>query len=119
MRTEINIEDYITDERITEIIEEELRNIIQRKWNNELSTLLSNVSYRNVFSKVDELLEDDKNAEDIIVEKTKNIIQDLKSYSVFRSKDEYITKEDSVGQKILNEAVKDNKSLIEDRKSVV
>lgn len=115
MRTEINIEDYITDERITEIIEEELRNIIQRKWNNELSTLLSNVSYRNVFSKVDELLEDDKNAEDIIVEKTKNIIQDLKSYSVFRSKDEYITKEDSVGQKILNEAVKDNKSLIEKR----
>lgn len=115
MKTEINIENYLTDERIKEIIEEELREVIRLKWNNELSILLSNISYHNVFSKVDEFLEDNKSAEDIIAENTMNIIQNLSSYSVFRSKDEYTRREDSLGQKIMNKAIEDNKSLIEKR----
>lgn len=61
---------------------------------------------------VDEAFNEDLNT--ILVNKVKDIIDDLSSYSVFKRKDAW-EKDESKGQKYLDNAVEDNKQLIEQK----
>lgn len=60
---------------------------------------------------VDQSIESEKGLESIISERVTRIIENLSSYSVFRHKDEFNNYE-SIGQKILDNAVANSRDLI-------
>lgn len=106
----INIEDYLSDSEIKEIIKEEFRKAIRKSIDkNGVSTFIANLGYQNVFEMINE---EAPEFEDEIKTKTKEVIDNLTDYSVFRKKD-LVDKEDSLAQKYLEEAVENNKDIIE------
>ena len=113
---EINIMDYVSQEDIKEGCIEELRGRIRDNLRYiSPSDILGNISYQCVFKEIEDLLQiKEEEMKQRILEKTIEIIENLSSYSIFRSKDNY-TKEDSLGQKYVIEAVENNKELIQDR----
>lgn len=77
---EVNIMDYLSKEEIRECIEEELKKQISNYINKiGIDTFISNISYINVFNKIDEEIPD---FEIKIKEKVKNIIENLSDYIV-------------------------------------
>lgn len=114
---EIKIEDYLSDSDIKEICLEEIRNKVREELRyNQVSDVLSNISYSVVFKMVSEVMElNEDEMKQLITDKTISIINDLSSYCVFRRKDDTYTKNDSLAQTYANEAVLNNKELIEKR----
>ncbi len=105
----IELTDYLSDEEIKDIIKEEFRNEVQKNiQKNGISTLIANIGYKNVFNIINNEIPKYENQ---VKEKTKEVIENLSSYCVFREKD-FINKEDSLGQKYLEEAIEDNKTII-------
>lgn len=105
----IELTDYLSDKEIKDIIKEEFRNEVQRNiQKNGISTLIANIGYENVFNIINNEIPEYENQ---VKEKTKEVIENLSSYCVFRKKD-LIDKEDSLGQKYLEEAIRDNKNII-------
>ena len=81
---EINIMDYLSEKEIGECIKEELKKQISNYINKVgVDTFISNISYINVFKKIDEEIPD---FEIQIKEKVKNIIENLSDYCVFKEK---------------------------------
>lgn len=113
---EINPMDYVPQEEIKEICIEELRGRVREALRyNDVSDILGNISYQCVFKEIEDLLQlKEEEIKQQINDKVISIINDLSSYSIFRSKDNY-TKSDSLGQKYVIEAVDNNKDLIQDR----
>ena len=108
---EINIMDYLSEKEIGECIKEELKKQISNYINKVgVDTFISNISYINVFKKIDEEIPD---FEIQIKEKVKNIIENLSNYCVFR--DETVYERESVGQKLLNNAVEENKNILNEK----
>ena len=115
---EINILNYIDDERMKEIAEQELRyalrNILQSKHN--LEALLSNISYRNATRMVCDVFNLSKEEyEQSISERIAEILADVDSirWKVFRRRDKLLGYEDSPAVKYLDEVLKDSKPKIE------
>ena len=105
----VELTDYLSDEEIKDIIKEEFRNEVQRSIKrNGISTLIASIGYENVFNIINNEIPEYENQ---VKEKTKEVIENLSSYCVFRKKD-LINKEDSLGQKYLEEAIRDNKDII-------
>lgn len=75
-----------------------------------VDTFISNISYINVFKKIDEEIPD---FEIQIKEKVKNIIENLSEYCVFKEKT--VFEKASVGQKLLNNAVEENKNILNEK----
>lgn len=99
----------LASEEIKDIIKEEFRNEVQRNiQKNGISTLIANIGYKNVFNIINNEIPKYENQ---VKEKTKEVIENLSSYCVFRKKD-LIDQEDSLGQKYLEEAIRDNKNII-------
>lgn len=111
VKFDINVNDYLSSKEIKEVIEDEIRKIIYRKYRNEgdLDRLIINLSYRYVFEIIDKHF--DGNLSNILKEKIVEIINNLSSYVVFKDGDIYGNKE-SVGKKILNEEVSNSRELI-------
>lgn len=112
---EIQVEKYLSEDEIKEIVKEEVRDKIQsiiRKENN-LDRILTNTYYKTVWMVVEETLGEDKKLKDLIRDNVEKIINELSSYSVFRRKDHYDN--ESLGQTLLNQAVTDSKDLINNR----
>ena len=108
---EINIMDYLSEKEIGECIKEELKKQISNYINKVgVDTFISNISYINVFKKIHEEIPD---FEIQIKEKVKNIIENLSNYCVFR--DETVYERESVGQKLLNNAVEENKNILNEK----
>lgn len=108
----VNIEDYLTDEEIKEIIKEEFRDKVKETLrNNGTTRWVANIGYQNVFEIINKEMPEYEN---LVKEKTKEVIEGLTSYSVFRKKD-LIDKEDSLGQKYLEKSVEDNKDIINNK----
>lgn len=109
----INIEDYLSENEIKEIVEEEFRDRIKELFRKEAATtrIISNLGYYNTFKIIEEVVPDFK---ELIKEQTKKQCQNISSYSVFRKKDEF-RREDSLAQKYLEEAVEDNKEIINEK----
>lgn len=109
---EINIENYLSDIEIKNIIIEEFREEIQKSIRRTgVSRFIANLAYQNVF---EEINKEAPNFENEIKEKTKEVIENLTSYSVFRKKD-LVDNEDSLAQKYLEQSVENNKDIIENK----
>lgn len=109
---EIDINQYLSEEDKKRITEEEYRSAIRSAVVVDKERLLSNAAYTVVQKLIDEQFGEDMNK--LLVEKTINIISDLSAYSVFKKKDAW-DKDESKGYKYLQEAVENNKELIEDK----
>ena len=109
---EIKLRDYFSEEEIKEILEEELRNQISGHFGNERNAkrLLSNIAYQIVFDEADKIVGDSKQ---LVIDTTVRIINDIKSYSVFR--DDRYGSAPSLGYKLIQDAVRDNRGMIEEQ----
>lgn len=105
----INIEDYLSDDEIKQIVKEEFRNKVQENLRrNGVTTWIANLGYQNVLEIINTEIPE---YESLVKEKTKEVIEGLTSYSVFRKKG-LVDNEDSLGQKYLEQAVENNKEII-------
>ena len=108
----INIEDYLSDEEMKQIVKEEFRKKVEESIRrNNVTTFIANVGYQNVFEIINKEIPEYEN---LVKEKTKEVIENLSSFSVFRKKD-IVDNEDSLGQKYLEKAVEDNKNIINEK----
>lgn len=105
----INIEDYLSEDKIKSIVEEEFRDKIKSMFSTEkeINRIITNLGYYNTFKIIEEEVPNFKNS---IKEQTKKQCENISSYSVFREKDSYSN--ESLGQKYLEEAVENNKEII-------
>jgi hypothetical protein len=113
---EIKIEDYLNHNEIKEVVIDELRNQIRNHFRNEenANRLLVNLSYAIVKDEVDKIV---PNHQEVLVEKVAKIINkdnstafcifDFDTYGSGRSK--------SLGAKIVEETVAENKQLIKEK----
>ena len=115
MKLEVNVKDFLTDEQIEAICEDELRSIIRRQMQTEvdLDRVLSNRSYEYMFRLVQEELgihEDEFRYE--LVKRCKEALEpDSLRFMVFRRKDAY-NRTESVAVKYLDEALMESKPKI-------
>ena len=108
----INIEDYLTEEEIKEIVKEEFRDKIKESLRrNGVTTWIANMGYKNVLEIINTEIPE---YETLVKEKTKEVIEGLSSYSVFRKAD-LVDREDSLGQKYLEKSVEENKEIINNK----
>lgn len=108
----INIEDYLSDEEIKQIVAEEFREKVRESIRrNGVTTFIANIGYQNVFKIINNEIPEYEN---LVKNKTKEVIEGLTSYSVFRKAD-LVDREDSLGQKYLEKAVEDNKNIINNK----
>lgn len=114
MNIEINIKDYLSEEEIKETCKETVRNCIREKLNREgdIQRFLTNSSYHFVWTAVEEL--SSGNMKEIIIKKIPEIINNLSSYSVFRSKNSW-DEDESKGWTLLQKALSEAEPLIKER----
>ena len=108
----INIEDYLTDLEMKDIARDAFRESCLATYRKDSDRILGNVAHRMVWEEVNKVM--DGKLEETIVAKVKGIVTTLSSYSVFNRKGVY-EKEDSVGQQMLDAAVRTQKVRIENR----
>lgn len=109
----MNIKDYISEEEIKDIINDEIRRIVRYHLNNEaeLSRIITNISYKELWKQIELEV---PNCEKILKEKTVERIRNISDYDIFRRKDAHGTK-DSLATKLIDECVKENKNIINDK----
>ena len=81
---EINIEDYLTDYDIKDILKEEIRDSVKihMKDENNIKRILSNSAYEIVAQMVDEIFNDD--LENILTIKVKSVINNINHFTIFK-----------------------------------
>ena len=109
---QIDITEYLSAEDIKEACIEQLKWEISNHFKNEENAkrLLSNLSYQIVFEEVDKII---PNSKDVIVSKTIELIKEGSNYNVFR--DRSYGSEASLAYRIMEQAVNDNKHLINEK----
>lgn len=115
MTIEVNLSDYLNEADIRDIcacevhakIREDLRHM-------NVNTIISNLSYEEVFRMVDEQIGENGYCRKTIAEKVPELVNSLSSYSIFRKADAW-ERTESIGQKILDEEVAKARPLIADR----
>ena len=118
METTIKIEDYLTKEEISDICKEEVASKIREQLKYlQPSDVLSNVSYKIVFKKVEEILQkSEEEMNKIIEDKVIDILNNFSFYAVFRDKENgYGDRNDSLATIYLKQSVENNKDLIDSR----
>ena len=111
---EINIKDYMSEEEIKAIIEDEIVRETRRTLCNEkeITRILTNVSYYELWKKIEQEV---PNCQEIIKEKTKEKILEISKFDIFQKRDDFLEYKDSLAQQFLNESVKENKNIIDDK----
>lgn len=104
----IKVEDYLTKEEIKQICINKLNSIIDR----DPERILGNIAYYNGYGVVDSLLTEEQ--KQIIRNRTTEIVNDLKEYTIFRDRN-YWHDKTSVAQTILERAVKDSEDAIRNK----
>lgn len=111
---QINVRDYLSDDRITEICEEEIRREIRKTFGNEddLVRLIGNVSHTVLFDAISETIGED--ALCVLRDKVSALLADDKSikYALFRQRDMWGGR-DSAAVVMMDEIVKRNKPYVE------
>ena len=108
MEMQIRVEDYLSKEEITEAIRYRLDDAIRR----DPERILSNTAYGVVFEAVNKAL--DGKMQETIKAKVVEIINELSDFNVFRATDAWGNPE-TVGTKILNEAIEENSQAIKEK----
>ena len=111
---EIDIKNYMSDEEIKAIIEDEIvketrRTLCSEK---EITRILTNISYYELWRRIEEEV---PNCKEIIKEKTKEQMLDISKFDIFQKRDDFLEYKDSLAQQFLNESVKENKNIIDDK----
>lgn len=101
----INIKEYLTEEEMKEIAEQEFRKCINHQAKESLERIINNSAYQVVWGAVDESL--DGEAIGILKEKVIEIIGDMSAFNVFATPNAWDRKE-NMAHSILVQAVKDN-----------
>lgn len=110
---EINIEDYINEDEMKRIVENEFRDRISRYFlGNKLSDLIYSLCNKELCGIIEEEIPNFKKE---IKAAIPSAIKYVNKFDIFRSKDEYIYSRDSLGQKILEEVIKENKDMLEQK----
>jgi hypothetical protein len=109
---EIDVREYLSEDEIKQICIEEIRHKVNRQFQEkDLERVISNSAYYKVFGIVDDMLPGDY--AERIVKNVEEIIDNSTDFALFRW--HYDTKNpESVGAKIIDEAVRDNKQKIID-----
>jgi hypothetical protein len=112
METTINISDYLSREEIKSIVEDQVRSSVKNLLENEKNAerILMNLSYKFVFDEIDKVIPDSRG---LIVNKTKEVINKIESYDVFR--DPSYGGKKSLAYEFMEQAVKDNVGLLNDK----
>lgn len=110
----INIKDYMSEEEIKAIIEDEIVRETRRTLCNEkeITRILTNVSYYELWKKIEQEV---PNCQEIIEEKTKEKILEISKFDIFKKRDNFLEYKDSLAQQLLDESVKENKNIIDDK----
>lgn len=113
MNINIDIKDYVSEEEIKDIINDEIRKSVRYHLNNEaeLSRIITNISYKELWKQIELEV---PNCETLLKQKTIERIRNISDYDIFRRKDAYIA-EDSLATKLIDECVKENKNIINDK----
>lgn len=113
MNINIDIKDYVSEEEIKDIIGDEIRRSVRYHMNNEaeLSRIITNISYKELWKQIELEV---PNCEKTLKEKTIERIRNISDYDIFRRKDAYGA-EDSLATKLIDECVKENKNIINDK----
>lgn len=110
---EVKIEDYLSDDQIREILQDELRIQVSKHFDNETNAqrLISNLAYQMVYDEVDKIL---PNYHEKLVQKVVEMIDKPSTFNLF---DYHYTdgSPKSVGAKIIVDAVNQNKELIKNK----
>lgn len=109
---EINFEDYLTEQERKEIVADVFRSQCVDKFKKDAERIFQNSAYHVVHEIVDKM--HDGRVDEIIAEKAKELIANLSVYCVFRRAD-YWEKGESEGYKSLNQAVLNNKAVLNDK----
>ena len=109
---EINIQDYVTEEEMRRIAQEEFRNMCARSTKENFERILSNAAYEMVRKEVDEVF--DAGMAKTVKTKAIKIIQDFNAYSVFRAPDAW-DGQASKGWTHMQDAIDGAKPLIDEK----
>ena len=109
MQFEINIEDYLNHEEI----KDEIKTALREKAREYGVRLFHSMAAQILHDAVDEAL--DGEAKQIIRDKALEEINKLSKYDVFREKDNFIHKENSVGQQELNKVIQENRGFLSEK----
>ncbi len=116
MNIEINVSDYLSEEEIKEECKTAIRHCIFEQYKKESQTerLITNLSYEFVFKAIQETTGEDalQKVKDTVKELVRN--KSTISYELFKKADAWDMSE-SVGQKILTEAITENEPLIKEK----
>jgi len=115
MEVTFNVEDYLTNDEIRQCAKNAIMEQVKQTYSKEadVQRLVSNLSYQEVFSKIESIMGiGDLNS--VIIEKVREVISDLSSYSVFREADAWGGKQ-SIASKILEEESAAARPLIKAR----
>lgn len=112
----INVENYLSDNDIREIVSDELRNQVREHFRNEENAkrLLSNLSYHIVKEEVNKIVPD---YEQELVEKVASLIKDKSSvsFNLFDFDTYGSGRSKSLAAKIVEQTVQENQQLIKDK----
>lgn len=110
MNTTINLDDYLSEEEKKQICVDVFRDMAIAQINKAPERIFSNAAYHVVFQMVDDAIDGDTSQ--IIRDKAVEIIGKLSEHTVFRKADAWHN-EQSRAYTYLNQAVHDNKSILE------
>lgn len=106
------LKDYVSDETIAGIIEDEIRRTVRGFYATDTERKISNTMYSVVFSLVDAVFkENNRNFRSELTKRIEDVIAELPHYYVFRRKDKY-DQNNSVAQDILEEESNNARPLI-------
>ena len=113
----INIADYVSNERITELCEELIKEAVNHHLKDEgnMKRILSNAAYGTATRLVSEKLGED--ADMLIAAEAVKVIGELSNFTVFRPSS--YGEEASRGWTFLQQAITDNRHLIDERVKVL
>ena len=112
MTFEFDVERYLGEDEMREIAEDELRKALRRRLDTQYSqdVLVANAANICVWDAVNEVMGED--ARQAIARRIPEVIASLDKYSVFRKADQW-RKEDSLGQQMLECALRDERRVLE------
>ena len=110
-KIEVQLNDYLGDDLIKEIIEDQIRVEIVKYFKSEesIQRILNNQAYRIVYKMVDESLSD--SVENLLEDKVLEIVNNLTEYSIFQKPDAW-SRDTNGAYDILKSAIDSNKDRI-------
>lgn len=110
---EINIEDYMNEDEMKIIVENEFRDRIREYFlENKLSDLIYSLCNKEIYRIIEEEISD---FEEEIKKTIPSVIERISAFDIFKSKDDFMNSKDSIGQRILERAVMKNRDMIEQK----